>query len=60
MVCAYMGEHNLYIPTRKLVQVNAYQSQVIQEQYASAVGWSPDVGDVLVKGIGKMIEEMIK
>ena len=59
MVCAYMGEHNLYIPTRKLVQVNAYQSQVIQEQYASAVGWSPDVEDVLVKGIGKMIEEMI-
>ena len=60
MVCAYMGEHNLYIPTRKLVQVNAYQSKVIQEQYASPVGWSPDVGDVLVKGIGKMIEEMIR
>jgi neutral ceramidase len=60
MVCAYMGEHNLYIPTRKLVEINAYQSRVIQEQYASPVGWSPDVGDVLVKGIGKMIEEMIQ
>ncbi len=60
MVCAYMGEHNLYIPTRKLVQVNAYQAKVIQQQYASPVEWSPDVGDVLVKGIGGMIEEMIR
>jgi len=58
MVFAYMGEHNLYIPTRELVKINAYQAQVIQIQYASPVGWSPDVEDEMVKAVNKMISEM--
>jgi len=58
MVFAYMGEHNLYIPTRRLVEVNAYQAQVIQMQYASPVGWSPEVEDAMVDGVNKMIESM--
>ena len=31
MVFGYMGEHNLYIPTRELVRLNAYQAQVIPD-----------------------------
>jgi hypothetical protein len=58
MVFAYMGEHNLYIPTRRLVEVNAYQAQVIQTQYASPVGWSPEVEDAMVDGVNKLIESL--
>ncbi|MCX5758224.1 MAG: hypothetical protein NTU83_06900, partial [Candidatus Hydrogenedentes bacterium] len=32
MVFGYMGEHNLYIPTRMLVESNMYQGQVIQRR----------------------------
>jgi len=60
MVFAYMGEHNLYIPTRKLVEINAYQAKVIQIQYASPVGWSPDVEDEMVKAVIKMIEGIMR
>jgi len=59
MVFAYMGEHNLYIPTRDLVKANAYESQVIQIQYASPVGWSPDVEDVMVNSVNKLIESAL-
>ena len=38
-VTSYMGEHNLYIPTREIVRLDAYQAQVIRIQYASPVGW---------------------
>lgn len=55
---AYMGEHNLYIPTRKLVEHNAYQSQVIQTQYASPVPWAPTVEDEMVGAVMKMIKGM--
>ncbi len=57
MVFAYMGEHNLYIPTRELVRLDAYQSQVIRIQYASPVGWSPDVEDEMVKGVLSVVEK---
>lgn len=50
MVFGYFAEHNLYIPTREIVRQDAYQSQVIQIQYASPVGWHPDVEDEMVKG----------
>jgi len=60
MVFAYMGEHNLYIPTRNLVERNAYQAQVIQIQYASPVGWSPEVEDEMVKGVERMINKLIE
>lgn len=48
MVFGYMGEHNLYIPTRELVRQDAYQSQVLRIQYASPVDWDPSVEDVMV------------
>lgn len=57
MVSAYMGEHNLYIPTRNLVNQKAYQSQVIQIQYACPVGWVPEVEDEMVKAVCGMVRE---
>jgi len=58
MVFSYMGEHNLYIPTRELVRLDAYQSKVIQIQYASPVGWAPEVEDEMVGGVIKMVEDI--
>lgn len=55
MVFGYFAEHNLYIPTREIVRQDAYQSQVIRIQYASPVGWSPDVEDEMVKGVLAMV-----
>ncbi len=71
MVFAYMGEHNLYIPTRDLMRINkkvpkflqdlyAYQPRVIQTQYASPVEWDTDVEDEMVDGVIQMIESMIE
>jgi hypothetical protein len=59
MLFAYMGEHNLYIPTRDLVEKDAYQSQVIRIQYASPVGWDPGVEDEMGDAVIKMIESML-
>jgi hypothetical protein len=58
MVFGYMGEHNLYIPTRELVRQKAYQGIVIQIQYASPVGWAPEVEDEMVAGVVRMVESM--
>jgi neutral ceramidase len=49
MVFGYFAEHNLYIPTREIVRQDVYQSQVLRIQYASPVGWSPDVEDEIVR-----------
>jgi hypothetical protein len=57
-VCAYMGEHNLYIPTRELVRLDAYQAQVIRIQYASPVGWAPEVEDEMVEGVLKSVTDL--
>lgn len=57
-VGAYAGEHNLYIPTRELVRMDAYQSQVIRIQYASPVGWAPEVEDEMVDGVCKLITKV--
>ncbi len=54
-VCAYMGEHNLYIPTREIVRLDAYQAQVLRIQYASPVGWAPEVEDEMVAGVLKIV-----
>ena len=59
MVFAYMGEHNLYIPTRELVRVGAYQARVIQTQYASPVGWAPEVEEEMVAGVIRMIGSIL-
>jgi len=59
MVFGYMGEHNLYLPTRELVRLNAYQAQVIQIQYASPVGWSPEVEDVVVEAVTRLTERVL-
>ena len=55
-VTAYMGEHNLYIPTRELVRQDAYQAQVIQIQYACPVGWDPSVEDEMVANVVRMVD----
>jgi hypothetical protein len=55
-----MGEHNLYIPTRKLVEMGAYQAKVIQIQYASPVPWSLDVEDVMVEQVLKITSDFIE
>ncbi len=59
MVFAYMGEHNLYIPTRELVRLDTYQAQVIKIQYASPCGWAPEVEDEMVQGVVKMVEGIL-
>ena len=59
MVLGYMGEHNLYIPTRELVRLGAYQAQVIQIQYASPVGWAPEVEDEMVNAVIRMVERVL-
>ncbi len=60
MLFAYMGEHNLYIPTREIVRLDAYQSKVIRIQYASPVGWDPSVEDVMVKSVVKTVKKVLK
>ena len=59
MVFAYMGEHNLYIPTRELVRLDAYQAQVIRIQYACPVGWDPAVEDEMVNAVIEMVEQAV-
>jgi len=59
MVFGYFAEHNLYIPTRELVRLDEYQSQVIRIQYASPVGWAPDVEDEMVKAVLALYGEEI-
>ncbi len=59
MLFAYMGEHNLYIPTKKLVQRDAYQAEVIKIQYASPVGWAPEVENEMVSNVLKMIHAIM-
>lgn len=57
-ITAYMGEHNLYIPTRELVRQDAYQAKVIRIQYACPVGWDPSVEDEMVAAVVKMVENI--
>lgn len=59
MVFGYMGEHNLYIPTRELVRTNAYQGIVIQIQYACPVGWAPEVEDEMVDGVCNVVKAVV-
>ena len=60
MMFGYFAERNLYIPTRELVRENAYQAQVIQIQFGSPVGWSPDVEDEMVKAVLAMHGEKLE
>ena len=59
MVFAYMGEHNLYIPSRELVRLDTYQAKVIKIQYASPCGWSPEVEDEIVNGVIEMVTSIL-
>jgi hypothetical protein len=59
LVFGYMGEHNLYIPTRELVRQKAYQGVVIQIQYASPVGWAPEVEDEMVQGVSNVVRSVV-
>jgi len=58
-VTAYMGEHNLYIPTRELVRTDSYQSQVLRIQYASPVDWDPGVEDEMVHGVIDRVKKLM-
>lgn len=60
MAFGYMGEHNLYIPTREIVRLGLYQAQVIQIQYASPVGWAPTVEDEMVGAVKGMVREALR
>ncbi|HEO70749.1 MAG TPA: hypothetical protein ENN80_05750 [Candidatus Hydrogenedentes bacterium] len=55
MLFAYMGEHNLYIPTREIVEHDLYQAQVLRTQYACPVGWAPEVEDEMIQAVVRMI-----
>jgi hypothetical protein len=59
MVFAYMGEHNIYIPTREIVRLDDYQSQVIRIQYASPCGWAPEVEDETVAGTVALVKRAL-
>ena len=59
MAVAYMGEHNLYIPTRELVRQDAYQAKTLRIQYASPVGWDPSVEEVMTKGVIDMVKKIM-
>lgn len=59
MIFAYMGEHEVYIPTRELIRVDSYQARTLNIQYASPVGWSPDVADELVNGVTTMVKSIM-
>ena len=55
-----IGEHSLRISTRELVRQKAYQGIVIHIQYASPVGWAPEVEDEMVDGVIRMVESMVE
>ncbi len=58
MLTAYMGEHNMYIPTRELIRIGAYQSRAITEQYACPCGWAPEVEDEMVTEVTRLAREI--
>lgn len=59
MLFGYMGEQEVYIPTRELVRLDSYQAQVIRIQYGSAVGWAPEVEDEMVSQVTRMVNSMM-
>lgn len=59
MTFGYMGEHNLYIPTRELVRQDVYQPRTLQIQYSSPVGWDPSVEDVMVNNVIEMVRSSL-
>lgn len=59
LLFAYFAEHNLYIPTRAIVEANLYQARVIQIQYASPVPWSTDVEDEMVDNVLRMVNQVM-
>ena len=56
LLFAYFGEHNLYIPSREIVEKNLYQAKVLQIQYASPVPWSLDVEDEMVDNVLRLVK----
>ena len=51
MLFAYMGEREIYTPSREIIRVQSYQTQVVQNMGGSPCGWAPEVEDEAVKGI---------
>ena len=42
------------------MRVDAYQAKVIRIQYASPVGWAPEVEDEMVKGVIGVVRSMFE
>ena len=40
------------------MRLDAYQAQVIRIQYASPVGWAPEVEDEMVNGVLRVVTEV--
>ncbi len=59
LLFAYFAEHNLYIPTRNIVERDLYQARVLQIQYASPVPWSLDVEDEMVSNVLRMVNDIM-
>ena len=59
MLFGFMGEHNLYIPTRELVRQDAYASRTIQDPYGSPCGWAPEVEDEMVRGVTRAVDALL-
>jgi len=54
------GRRPQCLPLR-YVRLDAYQAQVIRTQYASPVGWAPEVEDEMVEGVCKVVtKSMLK
>jgi hypothetical protein len=60
MAFAYMGEQELYIPTRELVRMDAYQARIIRQLYNSPCGWAPEVEDEMVSSVTRIINSLLK
>ena len=59
MLFAYMDGQEVYIPTREPVRQDSYQARVIRIQYASPVGWAPEVEDEMVSQATRMINSVM-
>ena len=59
MLFAYMGEKEIYIPSREIIRVKSYQADVVQYMGGSGggspCGWAPEVEDEMVKGVVGMV-----
>ena len=51
MLFAYMGEKEIYIPSREIIRVDSYQAEVVRSMGGSPCAWAPEVEDETVKAV---------